>query len=215
MCRYQAHLLTLTRSCAGRQWRSLPHKKVSTWPHVCVCLCGTEDLMAYHEPANQLLLWVQVTALALRDRVAEQLQGLLDADHPELRAAAVFTLGALVRVCTEHYYPQHFWTMRHAASACTRQMTGMAAGSARSGFAKCSPYLFSWQDQRRCCSAACHALWAYSDRTSAVLKQVLIRALYVLLSGPAVSINQEQACYFSTYQDAACVCVQGYVRNTT
>lgn len=43
-------------------------------------------------------LHLQVTALALRERVPEQLAGLLAADHPELRAAAVFTLGALIRV---------------------------------------------------------------------------------------------------------------------
>ena len=43
--------------------------------------------------------WVlQVTAMALRDRVPEQLSGLLTASHPELRAAAVFTLGTLVQV---------------------------------------------------------------------------------------------------------------------
>ena len=40
----------------------------------------------------------QVTAVALRERVPEQLAGLLSADHPELRAAAVYTLGALVKV---------------------------------------------------------------------------------------------------------------------
>lgn len=43
--------------------------------------------------------WVlQVTAMALRERVPEQLAGLLTASHPELRAAAVFTLGTLVQV---------------------------------------------------------------------------------------------------------------------
>ena len=36
--------------------------------------------------------------MALRERVPEQLAGLLTASHPELRAAAVFTLGALVQV---------------------------------------------------------------------------------------------------------------------
>lgn len=41
---------------------------------------------------------LQVTALVLRERVPEQLAGLLAADQPELRAAAVFTLGALVKV---------------------------------------------------------------------------------------------------------------------
>lgn len=41
---------------------------------------------------------LQVTAMALRERVPEQLAGLLTASHPELRAAAVFTLGALVQV---------------------------------------------------------------------------------------------------------------------
>ncbi len=41
---------------------------------------------------------MQVTAMALRERVPEQLAGLLTASHPELRAAAVFTLGALVQV---------------------------------------------------------------------------------------------------------------------
>ncbi|KAL0035168.1 hypothetical protein WJX79_004418 [Trebouxia sp. C0005] len=40
----------------------------------------------------------EVTAMALRERVPEQLAGLLTASHPELRAAAVFTLGALVQV---------------------------------------------------------------------------------------------------------------------
>lgn len=44
--------------------------------------------------------FLQVTALALRERVPEQLAGLLAADHPELRAAAIFTLGALVKVLT-------------------------------------------------------------------------------------------------------------------
>ena len=44
-------------------------------------------------------MWVlQVTAMALRERVPEQLAGLLTASHPELRAAAVFTLGTLVQV---------------------------------------------------------------------------------------------------------------------
>ena len=38
--------------------------------------------------------------MALRERVPEQLAGLLSASHPELRAAAVFTLGALVQVHT-------------------------------------------------------------------------------------------------------------------
>ena len=38
--------------------------------------------------------------MALRERVPEQLAGLLTASHPELRAAAVFTLGALVQVHT-------------------------------------------------------------------------------------------------------------------
>ncbi len=36
--------------------------------------------------------------MALREHVPEQLAGLLTASHPELRAAAVFTLGALVQV---------------------------------------------------------------------------------------------------------------------
>ncbi|DBA97523.1 hypothetical protein WJX77_009223 [Trebouxia sp. C0004] len=40
----------------------------------------------------------EVTTMALRERVPEQLAGLLTASHPELRAAAVFTLGALVQV---------------------------------------------------------------------------------------------------------------------
>ncbi|KAL3149110.1 hypothetical protein ABBQ32_001950 [Trebouxia sp. C0010 RCD-2024] len=40
----------------------------------------------------------EVTAMALRERVPEQLAGLLTASHPELRAAAVFTLGTLVQV---------------------------------------------------------------------------------------------------------------------
>ena len=44
----------------------------------------------------------QVTAMALKERVPEQLAGLLTASHPELRAAAVFTLGALVQV---HCFP--------------------------------------------------------------------------------------------------------------
>lgn len=47
--------------------------------------------------------WVlQVTAMALRERVPEQLAGLLTASHPELRAAAVFTLGTLVQVQLFH-----------------------------------------------------------------------------------------------------------------
>ena len=41
---------------------------------------------------------MQVTAMALRERVPEQLGSLLSAHHPELRAAAVFTLGALIQV---------------------------------------------------------------------------------------------------------------------
>lgn len=41
---------------------------------------------------------LQVTAMALRERVPEQLAGLLTASYPELRAAAVFTLGTLVQV---------------------------------------------------------------------------------------------------------------------
>lgn len=40
----------------------------------------------------------EVTAMALRERVPEQLGSLLSAHHPELRAAAVFTLGALIQV---------------------------------------------------------------------------------------------------------------------
>ena len=36
--------------------------------------------------------------MALKERVPEQLADLLAASHPELRAAAVFTLGALVQV---------------------------------------------------------------------------------------------------------------------
>ena len=43
---------------------------------------------------------LQVTAMALRERVPEQLAGLLTTSHPELRAAAVFTLGTLVQVHT-------------------------------------------------------------------------------------------------------------------
>ena len=36
--------------------------------------------------------------MALKERVPEQLAGLLAASHSELRAAAVFTLGALIQV---------------------------------------------------------------------------------------------------------------------
>ena len=50
---------------------------------------------------------LQVTAMALRERVPEQLAGLLTASHPELRAAAVFTLGALVQVPTLLSTPNH------------------------------------------------------------------------------------------------------------
>ena len=43
--------------------------------------------------------------MAVRENVPEQLQGLVTAPQPELRAAAVFTLGALIQVSITPPHP--------------------------------------------------------------------------------------------------------------
>ena len=73
----------------------------------------SDMLEAIHDFSEQMG-W-QVTAMALRERVPEQLAGLLTASHPELRAAAVFTLGTLVQV--------HTSSSPHHCSLCPQLMS--------------------------------------------------------------------------------------------